>query len=245
MGVANCCLSKALTEANNETEFNYNDTIRPLNYEKELEEDCVQMQSEIPEQISTQKEIMLNDFENGLVDNIPIQVKAQKNIRSTYWNEYPGDILDLQYDISEDKSLEIFEYLNAIKMNPIDYLEEAKSYGLENLIEFAIKSTSTQTLYISNEGYYYMIRELLATQSDPQDLSLGIKNYFEEKQFEVKVLLSKSNISNAKEAVWNLLLENKNNPKQILIKESEYLIVCSLPIPDTNEMNNYFVFLKS
>lgn len=245
MGAANCCISKALHEANNETEFDYNDAIRPLNYEEELEEDCVQMQSEIPEQISTQKEIMLNDLENGLVDDKPIQVKAQQNIRSAYWNEYPGDILDLQYDISEDKSLEIFDYLNAIKMNPIDYLEEAKSYGLENLIEIAIKSTSTQTLFLSNEGYYYMIRELLATPSDPQDLSLGIKNYFEEKQFEVMVLLSKSNISNAKEAVWNLLLENKNNQTQILIQGCEYLIVCSLPIPDTNEMNNYFVFLKS
>lgn len=241
MGAANCCIPKKTNDAN-EAEF-YQENNRPINDNYEIEPEQEQMQSEmIYEPSLVQKEIN-QAFENGQIKENPIQVKAQKNNHIPYWNEYSGNIIDLEYDISEEKSPEIFDYLNSMKMAPNDYLEEAKSYGLEHLFQLAIKNPSTQTPFVSNEGYYYMIRELLSTPSDPEDLLLGIKNHFEEKNLSVEVLLSKSDISNIKEAVWNMFLDNKDNQKQILTEESEYCVVCSLPIPDSNKMNNYFVLL--
>jgi len=119
------------------------------------------------------------------------------------------NIEDEIYEISEEKSENIFKFFNNIRLNPKSFINQSNDENISNLLEKADKFPYKPNTLIKNNGYFYQLREgLLNMYSTPK----GEDNLIDEienlcfKDFDIrKRYMVECPIEKEEEAVWNLL----------------------------------------
>ena len=166
-----------------------------------------------------------------------------------YWNDVSQDIEDVICDISDDKSESIFNLLNQIRTKPSEYIEEAKAYGVDDIIMKASKNGKVPSLLCQDESYYYELREVLMTNynekpKNDDDIVKDIKQVQQFDKYDLNVHIQQVPINKPFDSVW-LLLQTKNAYDNILLKKMDYCTVCAIPLKNTHEMKVYFVMMEN
>lgn len=182
------------------------------------------------------------------LDNLPVRASHHRQSHK-HWNDISGDIEDLIFDISDDKSESIFIFFNLVRTQPRTYIQEGKSYGVDSLLSKAANSGKIPSLLCRDESYYYELREVLMccyneTPRSEDEIVNEIKEISPFKKYNVNAYVEEVLISNPLEAVWTLLQE-RNAYNDILIKKVDYCVVCAIPLKNTDNMKVYFVLLEN
>ena len=167
-----------------------------------------------------------------------------------YWNEKTMDnIEDEIYEISEEKSENIFKFFNNIRLNPKSFINQSNDENISNLLEKADKFPYKPNTLIKNNGYFYQLREgLLNMYSTPK----GEDNLIEEienlcfKDFDIrKRYMVECPIEKEEEAVWNLLKKYEDVAlEELLTNQVNYCVICALPIEDSYNLKVFFLMLS-
>lgn len=166
-----------------------------------------------------------------------------------YWNDVSRDIEDVIFDISDDKSERVFTLLNQIRTKPTDYIDEARAYGVDDIVTKAAKSGKIPSLLCQDESYYYELREVLMngyteTPKDDVDIINDIKQIKQFDKYNISIYIKQVELDKHCEAVW-MLLQTKNAYDNILLKKMDYCIVCAIPLKNTNDIKVYFVMMEN
>ena len=167
-----------------------------------------------------------------------------------FWNEQTMDnIEDTIYEISEEKSENIFKFFNNIRLNPKDYINLSNDENISNLLKKADEYPYKPNALIKNSGFFYQLREgLINVYSTPKDdeslmeeiENLCFKDYDIRKKYVVECPIEKED-----EAIWNLLKKYEDVAlEELLTNKVNYCIICALPIEDSYNMKVYFLMLS-
>ena len=166
-----------------------------------------------------------------------------------YWNDVSRDIEDVIFDISDDKSESIFNLLNQIRTKPNEHIDDAKAYGVDDIVTKASKSGKIPSLLCQDESYYYELREVLMngyneTPKNDDDIINDIKHIKQFDKYSLNIYIQQVALDKHYDSVW-MLLQTKNAYNNILLKKMDYCIVCAIPLKNTNEMKVYFVMMEN
>ena len=185
-------------------------------------------------------------------DNYNINENKKKKHDPPYWNENSNeDLENLLYDLSDEKSDKIFNLFNDIRTNISNYKEEFINQGILNLYNDFEINTSKPNKILKNESYYYNLREhLLNLNSTPMSEEERIEIILNDNVFknykDKNIYTVQCEIDNENNAIWNLLIENKNEAlNNILTKVLDYCIICAYPIQNSYNMKVYFLLLSN
>ena len=186
------------------------------------------------------------------LESLPATVRAvvsHQNDIPKLWNDTSRDLEEVIFDISDDKSESIFTLLNQIRMKPDDYISEAKTYGVDNILIKASKNSKPPSILFQNESYYFELREVLMccyneTPKCEDDIHNDIKSINVFKKYNIDIYTKQVDLYKHNDSVWMLLQEPKAYDN-ILTKKIDYCIVCAMPLKDKNEMKVYFIMLEN
>ena len=186
------------------------------------------------------------------LESLPATVRAvvsHQNDIPKLWNDTSRDLEEVIFDISDDKSESIFTLLNQIRMKPDDYISEAKTYEVDNLLIKASKNSKPPSILFQNESYYFELREVLMccyneTPKCEDDIHNDIKSINVFKKYNIDIYTKQVDLNKHNDSVWMLLQEPKAYDN-ILTKKIDYCIVCAMPLKDKNEMKVYFIMLEN
>ena len=198
---------------------------------------------------SIQSPIIEPPINRESLESLPVRAVNNRNDTTKYWNDTSRDLEDVIFDISDDKSESIFNLLNQIRMNPIEYIQEGKTYGVDSTLIKASQSGKTPSMLFQDEPYYFELREVLMccyneTPKCEEDINNDINAINAFKKYNIDIYTKRVNLNRHYDSVWMLLQEAKAY-ENILTKKIDYCVVCAMPLKDSNEMKVYFVMLES
>ena len=149
--------------------------------------------------------------------------------------------------IEQQRSDTIFDYFNNLKMNPHNFLMTAKEHNLYDLINSYLLSKSTPKPFKQNRFYNSLLDSYVKRTPNNDDIIFSqMTNDIEITEYDKKCYVTTTSISDLNEAVWNLLVQNKDKAlEDIFLEDYEYIIINTHPIIDNIlEVKVYFIFLK-
>lgn len=161
-----------------------------------------------------------------------------------------GDINTTERDllpINQRHAESLIEYINDIRVYPNKYIEKAKNKGVIDIINSLINSKINPGRFPKNRFYNSLLESYVKRSPDFDE---GVLRNLEEnihiKKFKKLFFVTKAGVQEPNEAVWNLLIENKNKIiNDIFLANITFLVLCVFPIPNTPQLKVYFLFLKS
>ena len=199
------------------------------------------------------KEIDSGDVENSLI--IKVKEHNQKILnKNSFSNE--DDIIN--YELSKNKnsterellSVEqqradsIFEYFNKVKLNPKNFVDQAKTYNL--LEEFNEYINSKERTFFIKNRFYNSLLELYVKKNlnYDEEIERSINNDINMNKYEKLFYIVESTIQEPNNSVWKLLQKSKGDIlKKILMNNISYLILYISSIENTTNIKVYFLFL--
>ena len=168
-----------------------------------------------------------------------------------YWNEVnENELENIIFDISDNKSDNIFKLFNDVRMNTENYRNEFENHEITNLINEVQNKEEKGNQLIKNESLFYQLRECLlnfsTTPMSDEERNEKILEDNEFKNFKNKRIYSiECPIENENESVWNLLKGFKNEAvDNILTNKIDFCVICAFPIKNSYNMDVYFLFLS-
>jgi len=151
--------------------------------------------------------------------------------------------------LNQERSSEIFDFFEDLRISPQKYIEESKQYDLENIIssaEIRVKSENNINILIKNPFFNLFLDTFVQKYPNSKENIMNSLNNNKNIEIYKKFLYSsKAPIDNPKECVWNLLKENKDIAlDEILYKKIDYFMVSTISFSDTKTIIAYFLFLK-
>ena len=170
----------------------------------------------------------------------------QKNIVNTqlinlYKNTTDRDLLS----INQQRADTILEYFNQIKLNPQNFLEEAKENKEIDIFNKYIDSKE-RNLFIKNRFYNSLLESYVnrSPKSD-KEIEKGIYNEVDLNKYDKQFYVVNSTVQDPNESVWLLLKQIKTEAlNKILINNISFFILYVFPIENTPKIKVYFLFLK-
>ena len=147
--------------------------------------------------------------------------------------------------INQQKADSILEYFNQIKLNPQNFLEEAKEYKVIDIFNKYIDSKE-RNLFIKNRFYNSLLESYVnrSPKSD-KEIEKGIYNEVDLNKYDKQFYVVNSTVQDPNESVWLLLKQIKTEAlNKILINNIAFLILYVFPIENTPKIKVYFLFLK-
>ena len=191
----------------------------------------------------------INDGDNNNNNNNEDVVKKHD---PPYWNESnENDLETLIFDISDNKSDNIFKLFNDVRINIENYRNEFENNEISYLINEVEKKEQRGNYFIKNESFYYQLREcLLNFTTTPMSNEEKNEKILEDdlfKKFNNKAIYSiECPIDNENDAVWNLLKNYKDEAiDNILTNKIDYCVICAFPIKNSYNMEVIFLFLSN
>ena len=198
------------------------------------------------------KEIDSGDVENSLI--IKVKEHNQKILnKNSFSNE--DDIIN--YELSKNKnsterellSVEqqradsIFEYFNKVKLNPKNFVDQAKTYNL--LEEFNEYINSKERTFFIKNRFYNSLLELYVKKNlnYDEEIERSINNDINMNKYEKLFYIVESTIQEPNNSVWKLLQKSKGDIlKKILMNNISYLILYISSIENTTNIKVYSFF---
>ena len=215
--MGNCCNNKAREEENQNTEMK--DGIFPKfeEIEEKDEDDKKENKNEI-----------------------------KKSLYNFSQNYYQQDSMDSEFINSDQKkSEEIFNFFNDLRLNPQNYLSEAKKYGLQKLISSAAeKAVEGNVKNLIKNSFYelYFDKCVKASPESKEQLLQSLEAEEKLKDFEKKLFMVEGDGQKPGDCVWNLLKNNEID-EDILWKDVDYLLITVMSLEDKKNIVCYFLFL--
>lgn len=152
--------------------------------------------------------------------------------------------------VNQERSDNLFDYFNEIKLSPQSFEKEAEAHGLLDIIQDAGENIDSQKVLIKNPFFNLALYSIITKKKqgindDEAELIKEIENDNQLNEYYKELYIVEANLSNENEAVWNLLEENKHrNKSHLLTDKIDILVVSNLPIRGTQNFKAYFLFLK-
>lgn len=195
---------------------------------------------------------------NNLQEINNSKIKINNNIKNIeknrhfplFWNEKKNENFeDLLNELIDEKSNNIFELFNDIRINPKNYIINTLNQDISNLLEQAEESNTKPNFLIKNENYYYILKGILLDlynqKINDEEILNNINNNKIFNYFNKNLYFIECQIENEKDAIWNLLRKYKKEAlNNFLLKKLDYFITCSIPIKDSYKMKVYFLILS-
>ena len=132
--------------------------------------------------------------------------------------------------------MSLFEKINAIRNEPINFYNESVSNNLNNIVEILINKKNNNQIYQLSWSTRKE-REIIkifknVKESTIQDRITNVKSHFKN-DYEINVVYIKNNIKNkeSNESMWNFFKEiqkMKNEKNEIFSKKIDYFIIYSI-----------------
>ena len=184
-------------------------------------------------------------------ENIDDKNNEKKNKHNPpYWNEKSFENLESEvYEISDEKTNQIFELFNNIRLYPQKYINQTNDESISNILIKANNSPNKPNALLYNNNFYYQFREglmnIYATPGADDDIvNNTIETFF--KEFKNKnYYFVECPLEKEEDAVWNLIKKYENIAvEELLTKIINYCIICPMPIKDSYDMRIHFLMLN-
>jgi hypothetical protein len=245
MGVCNCkCLAKG-READNEM---INGSLPGIYKKSKKKNDINEIKNINTDEnyiYNNKKEKKSNSFDSFEKDNdVSIKIKNKVGMSRNKQNnlQYNTSVLSMIQDLCDS----IFDYLNEIRANPKDFEEEAQKYDLGDIIQKVKNSPIRSKNIIANQTFNSLLTSFVNEYVDDENenyekLLEALDNEEKIKNYNKNLLVFDGEINNQKDAVWNLIEDNRNNAYDIFFSNDVEFFVISCQIID--DFKNFKCFL--
>jgi len=207
--------------------------------------------------ICVKKEEMNTEVENG-IEQLPNQLNNKDDIINIDYNmiNMNGDFNGFNQDthntayinIEQERNDDIFNFFNNLRNNPKNYIEQARHYDLEEIINLAEdKKNSVNIRTLIKNPFYNLFLDTYVKKYPPNstdEILFNLESNIQLRNYKKELYYSEADAQAPNEAIWNFLKINKSICiDEILYKNFDYFIVSSIYIPDTQSICFYFLFL--
>ena len=187
------------------------------------------------------KENNSNSFEKDNDTSIKIKNKVGMSRNQQNVLQYNTSVLSMIQDLCDS----IFEYLNEIRAYPEDFEEEAQKYDLVDIIQKVKNSPIRCKNIIVSQTFNSLltsfVNEYVDEDENYEKLLEALDNEEKIKNYNKNLLVFDGEINNQKDAVWNLIEDNRNTAYEIFFSNDVEFFVISCQIID--DFKNFKCFL--
>ena len=147
--------------------------------------------------------------------------------------------------INQQRADTILDYFNQIKMNPQNFLEEAKEHDVIDILNKYINS-KIKTPYLKNRFYNSLLESYVnRTPKSDKEIEKGINSDINLSKYDKQFYVVMATIQDPNESIWTLIKQNKSNDlNKLLDINISYLSLYVYPIENTPDIKVYFLFLQ-
>ena len=185
-----------------------------------------------------------NEMLNGSLPGIYKRGKKKddiyeiKKINEKEYNDFINNSLNSDGKIKNNSSIvsmiqdlcdSIFDYLNEIRTNPEDFEEIAEKYNVGDIIKKIINSPKKCKNIIPNSTFNSLLSSYVNDNIDDENYEKLLKALDNEEKiykYNKDLLVFEGVINNQKEAVWNLIEDNKKTAYEMFFtNDIEFFII--------------------
>lgn len=150
--------------------------------------------------------------------------------------------------MNHERNNAIFDFFNELRSNPEKYIEEAKEYKLNEIIQTMIDINNNKNItHLIKNPFFNLLFESIINKANGNKDDI-ISALIEEMQiidFYKQLYIVECQNNDPKEIIWRLIKNYKKIAlKEILLAKIDYFIISSNIDKKTNYVKTYFLFLR-